>query len=342
MGCLTGLVGMTSGDCLCIDSEVTAGATLFVDDVEDGISLIPVKNSADCGAGSIIDIITRARVEAERDFITDYNVLSGQTNIVRTRSGSVIYGKLKSNPPISLPLNNLVGIKLMGKDITGMKVTINSLLLSLSNPANPATPRALHITDSLGNDTVISLIPGTAYTNDIILTSDRDYFIYYDRAINGDIPLSNKIKCNCAGTNNALDTYYYINGFNVNTLDDLSDEDGYNNYAYGLTINLKMQCDDLNYWLCLDTDLFGTDGYYRTIAKTYQMYVIKKVISTIINSNAINRYTLLDKEILYGRRARVEKKIVDYMTWLGENLTAHNGCYVCRQSRIMTRQSIMI
>ena len=103
-----------------------------------------------------------------------------------------------------------------------------------------------------------------------------------------------------------------------------------------------MQCDDLNYWLCLDTDLFGTDGYYRTVAKTYQMYVIKKVISTIINSNAINRYTLLDKEILYGRRARVEKKIVDYMTWLGENLTAHNGCYVCRQRRIMTRQSIMI
>lgn len=72
-------------------------------------------------------------------------------------------------------------------------------------------------------------------------------------------------------------------------------------------------------------------GWYRTVAKTYQAYVIRAVIGSILSSSQINRYTLLEKEFLYGKRNHLTKMISDRLEWLANNIPReYNTCWTCR------------
>lgn len=348
MGCLTSLVGITSNACACIDTtgELATTTGLYVDDMEYGIQITPIKSSADCGTGSVVDIITRAREEAEMEFYDLLRVHIDTYNQLRVRDQADIIGKYKSNPALSANPGTLLGWKLRSNGLKGSYYRINTLTLHIPSPANPATARTLTIYDKEGTvlDT-ITAVPNAVTTVNKTFDVSKDIFILWDASINNDLPASNKMTCSCPGASKGFLKYFEPVGVYGDTLDDIINcNTTVNNMAYGITVNGLSTCSNLEEWACSQLTQTNLSGYFRAMARVYQLLVIRRCISYIIQSNSINRYTLLDAERLNFRRNKVNKAIDDYFHWLATNLVAEGvtDCYLCKSARVMKRKSILV
>lgn len=348
MGCLTSLVGITSGNCACIDTDGELANTtgLYIDDMEYGIQIAPIKNSADCGAGTIVDIITRAREEAEREFYDLFRVHIDTYNQLRLRDQNDIIGKYKSNPALSSNPGDLMGWRLQSRAIKGSYYRINTLTLHIPSPINPATERTLTVYNKEGDIlNTIEVVPNIATPVNKTIDISQDIYILWDASINNDFPASNKMTCGCAGQSNGFLKYFEPIGVYGDTINSII-EGGANvtNMAYGITINGLSECSNIEEWACSRLTQSNLSGYDRTMARVYQLLVIRRCISYIIQSNVINRYTILDAERLSFRRNKVNKAIDDYMQWLAVNLVAEGNtdCYLCKSSRVMKRKTILV
>lgn len=351
MGCLAELVGITQGVCACQDDVGSLATTtgLYIDDIEHGITISPISSNLDCGEGSAYDLLSRGRDEAERDFITDMTVMIGQFNRVRVKRGTDTIGKVKTTnySPVN---NDYHGLVFCARDAVGGAMTIHSLKVSMTDPNAPGSNKTMTIYDKDTQEVVraITYVEGVEQTfTDLVLTSDRSYLFVLDTSDHDKTLLNNKIKCGCGGETKYYANYFNVSGFYTDDLTDLfqsnCEDITANAMAYGITIKATSDCSDLAYSLCTVADNYNTSGFARTVAKAYQLYVIRKSISIVLNSNNINRYTLLDKEKLMGRQNKVAKAITDYMTWIAQNIDpSFNNCYICNTGARMYRQSINI
>ena len=332
MGCLTGLVGMSPNDCPCIDNdELVVDTNLYIDDLEIGVPLIFPQSSLDCGEGDLITLATRARLEAETTFLTELQNVVQLKNRISYKAFTDIIGKLKSNVPLTGNTVTDAGFTLKTKGIKGGTFTIQKITLAMTVGINPGVARNVYVKDEDGVtlDT-IEVLPNTLTTVNKTYMTDKTIRITWDPTVNNDLPLNNKIKCGGCGEHKGLERYYE---FTETT----------NGLAYGMVLNTYITCDNLTAFLCADMDLFLTDGWYRTVAKTYQAYVIRAVIGSILSSSQINRYTLLEKEFLYGKRNHLTKMISDRLEWLANNIPReYNTCWTCRTRGNIMRASILV
>lgn len=345
MGCLQSLVGITPNDCACIDTEgeLAPATGLYVDDMEVGVPILPIKSAADCGAGSIVNIIDRARAEAENSLLVDLHVMIRTYNRVRLKKVDDVIGKVKSNVGMAVT-EDYVGLKLFNKGVKGGSFKIRKFKLNIDSPASPLVDRTIFIYDSEGNEVdTFAVKPNTFIEPDITLQTSKTYSIVFDRSQFNDTVLNNRLTCSCAGASKGWNKYYNINGVKADEISTIIDsKDDIVTLTYGFTLFTTSDCEDIESWLCDDMDLFISQPYYKTIAKVYQLYVIKKVINYILNSNAVNRYTLLDNERLMGRNNKVQKMINDYMHWLANNVDQdYNNCWLCGNKRNYSKASII-
>jgi hypothetical protein len=55
------------------------------------------------------------------------------------------------------------------------------------------------------------------------------------------------------------------------------------------------------------------------------------LVQLILDSSHINRYTIMGREALYGKRAHFEKKYQEYVAYLCENTEITNtDCLICK------------
>lgn len=341
---------MQSG-CACQDGAGSLATTtgLYIDDIEYGITICPINSNLDCSDGSVYAALSRARDEAERDFTTDLTVMIGQYNRVRVKRGTDTIGKVKTTNylPVS---DDYYGIIFCARDAVGGAMTIHSIKVSMTDPNAPASDKTLTIYDKDTQEIVrvITYKEGVEQTfTDLVLTTDRSYVFVLDTPDHDKTLLQNKIKCGCGGETKYYANYFNANGFHTSDLTDVFQSDckyiASNAMAYGLTIKATSDCSDLQYSLCSVAENYNTSGFSRTVARAFQLYVIRKAISIVLNSNNINRYTLLDKEKLMGRQNKVIKAINDYMTWIAQNIDpSFNNCYICNTGARMRLQSIDI
>lgn len=331
MGCLTGLVGMTPNDCPCIDTdELIVATNLYIDDLEIGIPLQFPKASIDCGQGDIIDLIDRARLEAETTFITELQSYIQLRNIVSYKAAKDIIGKLMSNTPMDTPVGE-VGLYFTSRGIRGGSFTIESITLAMTAGSNPGIARSVYVKDADGVilDT-LAVLPNVLTPVNKTYSTENSLSITWFPDVNADLPLNNKVKCGCGSEVRGYERYY-DNNWSTSTA------------AYGIVLNTYITCDDILTWLCKDMGLYLTDGWYRVVAKTYQAYAIRAVIGSILTSSQINRYVLLERETLYGKRNMLTKMIGERLEWLANNIPReYNTCWTCRSRGNMLRASILV
>lgn len=351
--CFDGIIGLTQANCNCL-TDKPAGydqskSGYYVDDMEFGIPLNSIGNAADCGEGSIWDLMNRARNEAVRDFIADLSIMIAQSNQkpFGAYSGPLANYKESHNSTLN-HLKQWAGARYRPKRYKGVSMRLTEVcgFFASSGPVEVflyssqdyVTPITSFTINAVANHRACNALPDPL---DLPLSYQGrriDYFMVYDST--SIKPRNLEWNCGC-GTQPLLYQYFEGGGFSIDDLADMPDVKSVTNYVNGLYPVVTIGCDTTG-WLCRDWD-YLTDPFGRVMANTIMYYSIMKLAGFILNSNRINFYTILKREELFGRRASLRKKIEFNMNYLIDNIPAGaSDCIDCAGTYNIFKREISV
>lgn len=154
------------------------------------------------------------------------------------------------------------------------------------------------------------------------------YNISYDTTV-APRPMQNRVHCGCSGSRPRWTNWFEANGFNVPTMDNLGKSASLN--AYGLVLDGYISCDNLQ-WVCELKEANGKD--MRDLLALAVKYKATEILAqSILDSPNINRYTLLNREALYGKRNHLRAEYAKVIDWIAYYLPkSATDCYRCRKT----------
>lgn len=372
MNCLEKVVGLTEKECECLEGQLPEGAGssvsgFYLDDLEDSIPLLIPQKTRDCGESSIWTLLERARKEGIRDFISDFHKFFYANNHIRLPAFKGRMGELSSNQKINTPDSHL-GVIFKPKKILGLRMVVRGFRTRTMNSDNTVSRITITNSENITSHTIdqdivfskkhkttnldIPIILPLADQNGEPINYTFTYDTNYDEEI---IPANSTCGCNC-GRSPEWSRFGEVKGTFAATTDyeEFTERTKYN---YGLQPIVEITCEGFDF-ICAPMDddssvslnneitdygsgkgLYRSHPYFVTVAKLVQLYSINKVISSVLRSDKINKFTILhDKKDLYARRSSNRKKIEGHIMWLAEN-TPHEftDCYACRSNQRITK-----
>lgn len=337
--CLDTLVGLSSRDCNCVSGSRPSGydtsdSGYYLDDREYGFPLADaLLATQDCGEDSIWDMLSTARAQAIRDFkidmqqaLTEYrdsNIINWRGTIAKAESTG--YNNTTTGTAgIQLrPRYRLKDASFVIKAVWVGLDTTKSLTLNFASNDGSFSASTATVTATAGQwvrnelDTAVSL---PMYS---IARTDMKYNVYY--ALDGAKAYNNRMWC-CKAPQwvNHLDAGGIIaSSFSNDTLYT-------SGYAYGLALEGYFTCEKLD-WICAVNEMNGLD-FRDLVARCIQYKGAVKLMSMVLESGQVNYYTLLDKEGLERRRAKLQAMYSEYITWVAQNLPANvTSCWGCEK-----------
>lgn len=358
--CLKFAVGLSQRECPCFESgrpvdHDRSDSGYFIDSLDDGIPLAFPASVTDCGDGSIWDLLEQARIQGITEFHTGF--LAGalrhaDQSIVPSR-GQI--GDDKTNSGLYVT-NPVCGIVIKPKTMRGAAMLLNAVHLTM----NGTGPVEVKLYRSDNFSTALLTINFSALNNQKVthtlanplslpFVSDTGepykYYFVYERT-GGIQPRDKVFNCGCGSVVKNWDGYVDAKGFTLAALGDLNDGvTGYDGFTYGIQLDASFSCDAAK-WMCVNQFDYNVDAYSRVIAKVIQLYTINKLIGYILNSPAINRFTVMPKEGIISRHTANQRQIESNMIWLGQNLAQYAGnmtdCFTCKADNIFNKQAILV
>lgn len=355
LSCLEQIIGITQRDCDCLETKPgghTYGESLsgyYIDDIEHGIPLEFPSRANGCGDGTFWSTMESARTQGIQDFFTDLlaHIHADNANKYFAWSGNI--GEINSNTPLVNTLNTYIGLKIDPLPIRGGLIKIHSLSLwtdsalsvdvKIYNQAFTELHTIPIVTQAgvMKTETLTTDIELPFYVND----ERQTYWILYPKGTSK--PYNIKFHCGC-GQANKLKPYLQYGDFKGSRMDTLSldAETTDSNYTLGLMLNASLSCEAMS-WICFRDEEYITDPFARVMSKTVQLYAIKKLVNFVLNSTRINRWTILDREHLYGKVSHLQKEINNRLPWLALNLPGHaQDCFICKQAQKSTVRTIIV
>ena len=360
--CLENIIGLSRTDCECFEvPSNTSDSGIYIDETE-GLNLVQSNGAADCGNGSIWDMLQKAKVAAIGSYRTDISArllqlykpsrvpFKGIIGRTEKKVGDLTPKALAGLQVLCAPVKNgaiiLKRIGLFFDTTTTMDVTIYNNISS--DPV--ATFTGLN---SVANKVSWNEIQQTTLP---MYTTEADYLIYYvvyEYATAK--PIKNELQCiGCSGkllinylqsnpnfslkSNDSRYTWYNwvnVTGVTKDTVDEMREGNPpFTNLAYGLLLDGEIKC-NANDISCNDTD-YTNSPLALAMAYAIRYRAAELLCTAIINSTQLNRYTMLDREQLYGKRNQYRKEYSDRLDWIAENIDwANTGCLTCNRLMVM-------
>ena len=154
-----------------------------------------------------------------------------------------------------------------------------------------------------------------------------DYYFLYDTT--GINPKNNQISCGCGAGEAQLNEYARFYGIKGNDLAQITSfsQDG---YSKGLAFDLSVGC---------DTSRVACDLYQRyqdftiVMAHAVRFKAGELVHELVLNSDDINRYTMMNREYLWGKRNHFRSEYNDRIEWMVETADLSNyDCFTCNNN----------
>jgi hypothetical protein len=341
--CLEALVGLTDIDCDCYtdlrpDTWNVSESGRFITDPEVGFPTIAaVFESSDCGS-EFWGMLTKSKTQSLRDFRHELQIRLKQYFERRVPSFRGLLGKTRTSGR-SYPSRQYIGDLIRFQPWRDARMIINRVGLNLSVSATVPVvidsndpdfePKTIEIETVAGRSTFVDLtevIPLNFHTESI---SNLFYAIYYELP-EGAYVNDNKASCGCTGADPLKQNVLSFGGFTSDTLEDLDCVTPGQN-ANGLSIGCYFDCDYTNF-LCNLSQLSAND-LLDDVAAAIQAKAAAKLISLVIESGVINRYTLKPIEELSGRRTRLQNNFAQYVDAIAKNYRPElSGCWSCKSN----------
>lgn len=357
MDCLEKVIPLSRTECSCSEdnrpTDYNEGLSEFYLDELEGLNLEIIKGAEDCETGNLWELMDRSRENATKSFISDL-LSCMQTNLQPKRPNyKGILGQQVFNSTLSFT-ETVAGQVVRFPRIVGGKIKINKIGLILNssvsvqvrvynndeNTTNPIGTYTISATaNAVSNATLATPLELPLWSNNV--QTLEYYFVY---TVSGFMPKNNSLGCLPCGTrekNPQYANWVQVYGIRGNTTDYASfvQTDELN----GIVLTAEMFCDS-NRLICSDEYPlnFKTDGYAMKIAETIRYKAGALLIDYILSSPQINRYTMMDRESLYGKRNYFRKKAEDQTAWLCSNTPyINNDCFICKKQSFVTKGAIL-
>lgn len=355
MDCLENVIKLSRTECACFDedkpNDYNEGQSEVYLDELDGINLKLIDAASNCESGNLWEMMALARANATLMFQAD--LLSAIENNYSLKRPNYS-GKLGQDAfTASLNLTGTTAGQIMKfHRIVGGKVIISRIGLAMNaslpitvsaynNDENSTDPIAAYTINSIANDVAYGVL---ATPLELPLWSENvaDLQYYFVYTLAGFQPKNNKLQCvPCSGgiKNVAWNNWVDIHGIDGSG----TDYEGYNrtDFLNGMILDAKFKCDTSRV-ICSDEypiDFTSGRGLYIAYAIRFKAGDI--LLNNILSSSEINRYTMLDREALYGKRNWCRKNYEDYLAYLSANTpNLNNDCWVCKPNNLMSRGTI--
>lgn len=367
--CLKFIIGLSRVDCNCFQAGrptdfQTSFSGFYLDDPKDGVSLLnSIELASDCGEGGIWEMMQKARTIAldtlENDLLSAFS--EAQRAKIPSFSGDI--GERNFGASLLLT-EQVVGVQLEAVNLKGAVLTLEEIGLCIDRTAN--TQVFIVSSEDLNNPITSLTVPTVAgelsfasFPTPVELplysencNEELKYYVVWQRGTAQ--PKSNKFSCGCKGRKGIKDwqKFVKVNGVEAPLLTDLNDGRT-SSKGNGLVLVAAGDCSGLN-WVCerFEERVFSQTNdlaaWYRVLAKLTQYKAAEMLISMILESGRINRYTLLNGENLAQQRAYLEAQYFNYvgtvkhtprkgelytgrLRWLAENIPANvTDCLKCK------------
>lgn len=380
--CFENIIGLSRKECACVD-DAPAGANvsqsgLYLDEL-DGVSLSKFEAVRDCGDGSIWDMLAKARENAIEDTKAELMACLSANTDRRRQPGNSQIGDDKKVSATSHSLRHAYhGITLQTAKVKGgtFKVTaIGTAFKSVNNPGTITLNVYRRTSDTEGDTAVETYVLPT--TGDRVVWTDieplelsmdylgdgsaRYWFLY--EPVDGMKAMDSRIDCGCGGfkpywnitspqyasanqkTGKLWAEWAMAAGTKGTTLSDREDWT-VENPTQGIMLRVEFICDESSTF-CADAPDYVRDPIQKVLAHAVRFKAGANLMTALLNSPNINRYTMTAGEVLADNRTRYEKefmsRIVEYVCpTLAEegNINRYGDCLKCKDRWGLSRGTI--
>lgn len=341
--CLNTLIGLSSRQCDCPSGDVPSGVNdsdsgYFLTDTEYGFPLLDaIWANAECGEGSIWEVLDNARNEAIRDFKSDLLQSINASRVSKQPHWKGLIGKTDGS---FIFANQFTGVQLRPRNrsrdaafvITAVHIgletagTYNIHIRSNDYEFTPVTEQAT--------------TPGGVWHRHELAESVRlPFYVLHEESLRYSIELENngsKVRSNkalCCGMTPVWQQYFDWGGLNESTVN--NEENYCRAYFGGVAVEGYFDCNKLD-WICALDELNGLD-FKDLIARCLQFKGAIKLMSRVLESGRVNYWTILAPEAVAEKRKMLQDRYTEYMKWLVMNMPATvSGCWGCLKSHPTT------
>lgn len=348
--CLENIIGLSRTECNCFTVPVNeSDSELYLDEVE-GLNLVQIDSAADCTAGSLWDLMRKAREEAIKSYKTDLAAKLVTLYKPKRKNFNGVIGRddRQSNESIS----NIAGVQILCAPVKNVVLVIKRLGLLFSQTGTvdisiysniSTTPEVVYNgLNTEANQVKWNTVQPVTLP---LYTTEKEYIIYYIVYTNpGFSPKSNHLRCcsvnlqfSCSSPQFNIsqnDARYLwnqwanVSGVNGADIDTVKESDGFVDKGYGLLIDAEIKC-NLKELSCNDTD-YNNSEIALTMAYAVRYRAAQFLAEYILSSGNINRFTMLDRERIYGKRNDYSREYLSRLQFIAENMNWQDtGCLDC-------------
>lgn len=355
--CLRNIIGLTSSDCECLDfpdnweecNETLTGQHVH-GDMEFSLPLT-IGKKPECGEGSIIDNLKKARDQAIESFITQYMIEMKKLKKKNFEDYTDTIGEFKNNSTMSYLTGDYVGLRISPDTFyKGASFCLRGGSIYLDAPDKDLELLVIDLTncDENGDPIQVGSVEITSskkisngcyqyyFQSELELplyANDRkvEYAIVYNRQDCN--PCDIKFDCGCSNVNKIptwkTRRYFKAVGIQSGSVENLP-LCAQSDTTYGLCIDFTLKCDGIS-WICNVDDKFWTTSEWGRIATRVLVLLANlKLVGLACKPGSINFFSVVDPEKLVNHGKWLDARFKALMPYLAECTPADiTHCYQC-------------
>ena len=319
--CISDLVGLSRNTVGGITPPATA--VYFVDEIT-GISSCFQFETGDCSDGNIWDRLKKCLVTAQTQLYQDFGAMLRS----RWESSIAIFNGFVGQDTFSAALatsETTAKLTIKTRMVSGVVLKVLNVGVVVNQTVTVTmTAKRNGVAITGANYTIAaqaSKRTGNQLIDPLELACDGSEYEFSFPLTGGLLPMNNQISCNCNAREMPL--------FPI--LDWKQDN------AMGVSLICTTEC-DLTGLMCL-MRLYA--DLKLVIASTVAYRAIMFLIQDVLSSGQVNRYTLLDNEVMMTRYKYFEVEYLKNVQWLTEQqVNTQLTCYTCKPAIRMIRAGI--
>jgi hypothetical protein len=299
------------------------------------------------------DILDKARENAITYFKSDLMAALNQKYRQRRNPFTGVIGSSKFKNSITLT-GTYGGVRIYAANIISGIMTINRIGLVFDTAATfdievynnvDDTPIITYSVTSVANKSTWYTLPTPlqlAMSDDT--GENPEYYLIY--SVSGKSPKDIKGSCGCSSnhykyywnTNSPVfrsyekdrwSEYIMLSGVQGNVIADREDWNT-SEYINGILLDAEFVCDNVAL-ICKQNLNFTSNPLALVMAYAVRYRAAGIVIDNVLSSGQLNRYTMMDREALYGKRNNFLKEYQNRISYLADNINWQaNDCLACK------------
>lgn len=356
LNCFDYIIGVTESTCTCLTTGLgtdkvgdeiwykISKSGLFLDRLPGIVEIRGIDAASPCN-NEVATFYKTAIKDAIKEMHDDLvaGLLKKFKQVKLAYSGKALSTDYSGN---DVNVSKYAGVRIRTSGMKGGSLQINNIFTMFANTGTITIKVYRAITGSDNIEHVEDITGITTESNKVkpnVLATPKsyplceegyDYFFLYDTT--DMIPKNNPLDCGCGNSQAQLKAYAEFLGVTGSDLNGIADFTQRSN-AHGLAFDLAIGC-DTSAVVC---DLYTNFQDFKVVMSHAVRFKAGELVQEMVaNSGQVNRYTLLAKEHIWGKRNHFRTEYADRIMWMVENANLEEyECYLCNNKTLNIRKA---